>query len=143
MGSTLTTKSRETSVLKEVCQEIHRTGSVTEQQKVVLDSTFQKGSQQALALVEEGKVSRFKFQPSGRTVWVVKGRKGEYQVLPESMFCTCDDYYFRVMGEKRQLCYHLVAQHVAEALGKFHSSELTDSDYDAVTAKWRPSPPMG
>ena len=143
MGSTLTTKSRETSVLKEVCQEIHRTGSVTEQQKVVLANTFQKGSQQALALVEEGKVSRFKFQPSGRTVWVVKGRKGEYQVLPESMFCTCDDYYFRVMGEKRQLCYHLVAQHVAEALGKFHSSELTDSDYDAVTAKWRPSPPMG
>jgi len=56
--------------------------------------------------------------------------------MPESMFCTCDDYYFRVMDNKKQLCYHLVAQQIAEAMGQFSSSILSDADYAGVTSKW-------
>ena len=107
--------------------------------KDVLEKTFQKRSGQALVLVEDGKVSQLKFSPSGRIFWTVTGRKGEYQVLPESMFCTCDDYYFRVMGHKKQLCYHLIAQQLAEAMGKHRQDSLRDADYEAVTAKWKPS----
>ncbi len=106
--------------------------------KGVLEGTFQKRFQQALALVEQGKVRQFRFEPSGRRVWVVNGRKGEYQVVPDSMFCTCDDYYFRVIGHKRQLCYHLIAQFLAEAMGRFGRFSSEDGDYANFTAKWKP-----
>ncbi len=117
---------------------MHRTGTLTEKMKGVLDETFQKRSQQALDLVTGSKISRFNFSPSGRVVWIVSGRKGEYQVLPESMFCTCDDYYFRVMGRKKQLCYHLIAQQLAEAMGKHRQDSLRDTDYASFTSKWKP-----
>ncbi len=123
-------------VLREMSQELRRTHAVTEELKQTLSKVFQKRLSQALALVDAGKVTRYRFEPSGRTIWVVKGRKGEYQVMPESMFCTCDDYYFRVMDNKKQLCYHLVAQQIAEALGRVGESDLADSKYAEVTSKW-------
>ncbi len=129
---------RESSVLKEVCQKLRRTQAMNDELKSVLQGTFQKRFQQALALVEQGKVRQFKFEPSGRTVWVVNGRKGDYQVVPDSMFCTCDDYYFRVIGHKRQLCYHLIAQFLAEAMGRFGRFSSGDGDYANFTAKWKP-----
>jgi predicted nucleic acid-binding Zn finger protein len=68
-------------------------------------------------------------------VWVVTGRGRDYQVLPDSLFCTCDDYYFRVMEHKKQLCYHIIAQQLSEAMGKYDVKELTDSRYPEITSK--------
>jgi predicted nucleic acid-binding Zn finger protein len=118
-----------------VSQEVRRTHLLTEEQKRVLSKVFEKRFPPALALVEAKKVTNYRFKPSGRTLWVVKGRKGEYQVMPDSMFCTCDDYYFRVMDNKKQLCYHLVAQQIAEALGEYGVSDFADSRYPEVTSK--------
>ena len=129
-------KPAEVSVLRQISQELRRTHLLTESQRQVLSKVFEKRLPQALAIVEAGKVANYRFKPSGRTVWIVKGRKGEYQVMPESMFCTCDDYYFRVMDKKKQLCYHLVAQQIAEGLGKFVESDLADSKYPDVTSRW-------
>ena len=134
----MTPKPDEDLVLKQASQELLRTQKLTDEQKQVLSKVFDKRLSQALALVESRSVSKYWFKPSGRTVWAVKGRKGEYQVMPESMFCTCDDYYFRVMDNKKQLCYHLVAQKIAEALGQYNSSVLSDADYAEVTSKWNP-----
>jgi len=134
----VTPKPDEDLVLKQASQELLRTQKLTDEQKQVLSKVFDKRLSQALALVESRSVSKYWFKPSGRTVWAVKGRKGEYQVMPESMFCTCDDYYFRVMDNKKQLCYHLVAQKIAEALGQYNSSVLSDADYAEVTSKWNP-----
>ncbi len=109
-----------------------------------MSKVFEKRFPQALAIVEARKVTNYRFKPSGRTLWVVKGRKGEYQVMPDSMFCTCDDYYFRVMDNKKQLCYHLVAQQIAEALGQYGMLDFADSQYAEVTSKWSdPSYQMG
>ena len=129
-------KQDEDTVLKQVSQELRRTHVLTEEQKQTLSKIFEKRLAPALALVDARNVSSYHFKPSGRTIWIVKGRRGEYQVMPESMFCTCDDYYFRVMDNKKQLCYHLVAQQIAYALGQFDSSEMPDSGYTEVTAKW-------
>jgi len=96
---------------------------------------FRKRFPQALALVEGGKVRKYQFSPSRRTVWVVTGRGRDYQVLPDSLFCTCDDYYFRVMEHKKQLCYHIIAQQLSEAMGKYNVMELTDSRYPEITSK--------
>jgi predicted nucleic acid-binding Zn finger protein len=68
-------------------------------------------------------------------LWVVQGRRGEYQVIPESLFCTCDDYYFRVMANKKELCYHLVAQRIAEPLGKYQSFDLSDVRYTEISSR--------
>jgi predicted nucleic acid-binding Zn finger protein len=130
------TKPDEDIVLEHVSQELRRTHVLTEEQKETLSKVFEKRLPPALALVDARNVSSYRFKPSGRTIWIVKGRRGDYQVMPESMFCTCDDYYFRVMDNKKQLCYHLVAQQLAEALGKFESSEMADSSYAEATAQW-------
>lgn len=128
-------KPDEEIVLKQLAQELHRTHSLTEEQKQTLSRVFDKRLPPALALVEAGSITSYRFKPSSRTIWIVKGRKGDYQVMPESLFCTCDDYYFRVMDNKKQLCYHLVAQQIAEALGKFDASDQPDSRYAELTAK--------
>src|SRR5438034_5646517 len=131
-----TSKPAEDIVLRQVSEELRRTHLLTSEQKQALSKVFEKRFPQALAIVEARKVTSYRFKPSGRTLWVVKGSKGEYQVMPESMFCTCDDYYFRVMDNKKQLCYHLVAQQIAEALGRFDANVLSDSHYSEVTSKW-------
>jgi predicted nucleic acid-binding Zn finger protein len=129
-------KLDEDSALRQVSEDLRRTHTMTEEQKQTLSKIFEKRLPPALALVEAKSVSSYRFKPSGRTIWIVKGRKGDYQVMPESMFCTCDDYYFRVMDNKKQLCYHLVAQQIAEALGQFSISDLPDSRYAEVASKW-------
>jgi len=105
----------------------------------MLEKTFNKNFVEAMKLVEQNRVKLVTFAPSGRAVWVVTGRRKEYQIVPQSMFCTCDDYYFRVMGKKKQLFYHLIAQHLAEALGSQGRSEFVDSNYATFTAKWKPT----
>jgi predicted nucleic acid-binding Zn finger protein len=66
---------------------------------------------------------------------VVTGRGRDYQVLPDSSFCTCDDYYFRVMERKKQLCYHIIAQQLSVAMSKDNAIEMTDSRYPEITSK--------
>src|SRR5713101_8892241 len=104
----------------------------------MLEKTFDKNFVEAMKLVDQNRVKLVTFAPSGRVVWVVTGRRKEYQVVPRSMFCTCDDYYFRVMGRKKLLCYHLIAQHLAEALGLQSRSDLVDADYADFTTQWKP-----
>ena len=125
----------ENRVLKDACQEIGRTKVLSDDQTQTLTTVFQKRFQQALVLVEGGKVRKYEFSPSGRTVWVVAGRGRDYQVLPDSLFCTCDDYYFRVMEHKRQLCYHIIAQQLSVAMSKHSAIETTDSRYSEITSK--------
>ena len=132
----MTPKPSEDSVLKQVSEELRRKHTLTEGQKQILTKVFEKRLPPALALVEGKKVANYNFRPSGRTVWMVRGRKGEYQVIPESTFCTCDDYYFRVMDNKKQLCYHIVAQQIAEALGQYDASDLSDARYTEIISKW-------
>src|SRR5438132_6827375 len=139
-----TSKPTEDIVVRQVSEELRRTHLLTNAQKQALSKVFEKRFPKALAIVEARKVTNYRFTPSGRTLWVVKGRKGEYQVMPDSMFCTCDDYYFRVMDNKKQLCYHLVAQQIAEALGQYGVLDFADSQYAEVTSKWSdPSYQMG
>ena len=94
---------------------------------------FTKG----LELASSRRVRRYEFKPSGRVVWVVEGRTNKYQVIPDLPFCYCDDYYFRVMDKKRGLCYHIIAQRIAEALHQFQILHKNDSQYSSITDRWR------
>ncbi len=137
-GSGSKEDKKEESVLREACQQIRRARVISDETRNLLVKTFDKNFVEAMKLVDHSRVTQAKFAPSGRVIWVVMGRKKDYQVVPQSMFCTCDDYYFRVMGRKKQLCYHLIAQHLAEALDKQSQSDLADAEYTAFTARWKP-----
>ena len=128
----------ENRILKNACREISAARQLSDDQKQTLTDVFQKRFQQALDLADRGNVQKYQFSPSGRTLWVVKGRGRDYQVLPDNSFCTCDDYYFRVMENKKQLCYHVIAQSLSEATGKYLVTEMTDARYSEITSRLTP-----
>ena len=142
-GTSSKEDKHEENTLKQACQQIRHAGTISDELKLSMVKSFDKKFDEAMKLVDQGRVRQVSFTPSGRTVWVVKGRKKDYQVVPQSMFCTCDDYYFRVMGHKKQLCYHLIAQHLAEALGMHGRTDLVDSEYAGFTEKWKPKVDSG
>ena len=132
--------AKELTAIESVCQDIASSHRLTDSQRDRLEEQFGDRFKNALELVEKRKVHRYRFKPSGRTIWAVTGRKGVYQVIPETNFCNCDDYYFRVMDGKRALCYHIIAQKVASALEIYETSDLPDTAYSKATERWRTGP---
>jgi predicted nucleic acid-binding Zn finger protein len=128
---------KELTVIETVCERLASSHKLADSQRARLKEQFGDRFKNALEIVEKRKVHRYGFKPSGRTIWAVRGRKAVYQVIPETNFCNCDDYYFRVMDGKRALCYHIIAQKVASALGRYESSDLQDTEYSKITEQWR------
>ena len=131
---------KELTAIETACQRMASSHKLADSQRAGLEEQFGDRFKNALELVEKRKVHRYQFKPSGRTIWAVKGRKGVYQVISETNFCNCDDYYFRVMDGKRALCYHIIAQKVAFALGRYETSDLRDTQYSKITQQWRTRP---
>ena len=70
-------------------------------------------------------------------VWVVVGQLSEYQILPESGYCDCNDFYFRVVDGEAGLCYHLLGQRLSEALEEFEVVKESDDFYEPLMEEWR------
>jgi len=131
------TTKRETAAVERACNEIRSTGRLSEKTRMKLLKLFSKRFENAMTLVDKNRVKKYMFKPSGRVIWTVLGRKGEYQVIPETNFCNCDDYYFRVIDREKTLCYHIIAQRFAEALGRYTIQKLPDRAYSSITEKWK------
>ena len=86
--------------------------------------------------VRAGRVKLYLFEPSGRQRWVVVGRHGEYLILPDSGYCSCHDFFFRVMSGEKPTCYHLVAVKLARERGRYVVVKEKDSEHDALMNKW-------
>ncbi len=127
----------ENELMEEAYEELVSHHELSPRLKEALEKMFGERFTNGWELANAKKVRRYGFKPSGRVVWVVQGRKSKYQVIPDIPFCYCDDYYFRVMDKKRGLCYHIIAQHIAEALNKFEEISKKDSQYSNITARWR------
>jgi len=127
----------ENQLMNEAFRELKSNRRLSESLSAEVDKVFGDRFRNGWQLAKSGKVRRYQFRPSERLVWVVEGRKGEYQVMPDIPFCYCDDYYFRVMDRKRGLCYHIIAQRISEALGQYRRTLKKDSQYSAVTSRWR------
>ena len=127
----------ENELMDEAFAELKSRHVLSSELKDRLLRTFGDRFTNGLKLANSRRVRRYEFKPSRRVVWVVKGRTNEYQIIPDLPFCYCDDYYFRVMDRKRGLCYHIVAQRIAEALDKFQTVHKSDLQYSAVTDRWR------
>jgi len=103
----------------------------------LLSKVFDKRFEKAYKSVKEDRVKKYVFHPSGRVVWIVVGRERDYQIMPVADFCTCDDFYFRVINHETDLCYHIIAQKLADALNVFEEIKESDELYDALMKDWR------
>lgn len=127
----------ENDLMQEAFNELRSRGELCTLIKDKLEKMFGERFANGFQLANSGRVRQYTFKPSGRIVWTVEGRKSEYQIIPDIPFCYCDDYYFRVMDRKRGLCYHVIAQRVAEALNRFNQITKNDREYSKVTDRWR------
>lgn len=83
----------------------------------------------ALILVNKKKIKKYIFKPSNVERWVVEGKTGKYIVLP-NLFCQCEDFYISVIiKKKKEKCYHLIAQSIAEQLKNYDEILLSDDKY--------------
>ena len=133
-------KPSEVAVLRKICDEARTEGQVTGAHLTQLREAFGPRFTRAWEAVTGGRVKRYLFRPSGRVVWVVVGREREYLIKPAADFCPCDDFYYRVMDREAHLCYHLIAQKVAEALKQYDPVEEDDELYETLMAEWRAAP---
>ena len=98
---------------------------------------YEKRFIRALRAVEEGRVIKYNFEPSGTTKWIVRGQRREYLVIPQ-VFCTCRSFYHSVVIDREiSMCYHLLAQQIAEIREQFKSIESTDAERRKMSAELR------
>ena len=129
--------SEERRVLEGICDELRTSRELTRAQWERLRTALGERFDKAWRAVEGHRVKRYVFEPSDRTAWIVVGRESEYQVLPASGYCDCNDFYFRVVDGEAGLCYHLTAQRLAKALGAYDEVREDDEFYEGLMAEWR------
>jgi predicted nucleic acid-binding Zn finger protein len=129
--------SREIKCLKAACEEAELRGTLTEEHRDSLEKMFGSRFLNAWRAVDERRVKKYIFKPSGRVLWIVVGRGRDYLIMPAANFCSCDDFYFNVIDHKIRLCYHLIAQRLAESLKAYDTIEEEDSFYDILMREWR------
>ncbi|MHA1480365.1 MAG: hypothetical protein ACTSQZ_02935 [Candidatus Thorarchaeota archaeon] len=91
----------------------------------------------ALRSVEEKRVLKYIFKPSSSTTWIVRGRRREYLVIPET-YCTCRSFYQEVViSREAKMCYHLLAQKIAEIRNLHLVIESSDAERRKLAVEWR------
>ena len=91
----------------------------------------------ALRVVEENKVEKYQFKPSGTITWIVKGRSRQYLVIPK-VYCTCRSFYQEVViSRENNMCYHLLAQQIAELRDQYELVDSTDTQRRKLYVDWR------
>jgi len=131
----------ESGALEGICEEIKKSGKISDEHLDRLTALFGSRFLKAWRTIRDNRVKKYVFKPSGRIVWIVVGRERDYLVMPDSLFCSCDDFYFHVMGKKAYLCYHLISQRLAEALGRYDEIVESDELYDILMREWKRAMP--
>ncbi len=88
----------------------------------------------AVEAVLAGCVKECRFVPSGRKVITVVGRLGDEFIDPEKPYCSCSNFYFRVLGGREETCYHLLSYKIAAKTGRVDVVEFSDEEYGPYLA---------
>jgi len=134
------TEKSERTIFQEIYGELKKTKCLTDNHKKKLIRAFDTRFENAYKAIMSGKIKKYIFIPSERVVWGVVGKDGMYQILPRANFCSCNDFYFRVIGHVVFMCYHLIAQKLAEALDKNVIVKENDEKYEPLMSKLREVP---
>jgi len=135
------TDNSEIETLNTICRKAKATGKLSGEDINELYELFGQRFTKALDALKENRVKKYVFKPSSRVVWIVVGRERDYLIMPEAEYCTCDDFYFRVLDKKIHMCYHLFSQKIAQNLGWFETIETNDEDYDMLMDEWKKATP--
>ena len=130
-------ENSEIDIINTICREAKKEGKLTGKNLTKLYEIFGQRFTKAFEALKEGRVKRYNFKPSGRTVWIVVGKERDYLLMPEAEFCSCDDFYFRVLDKEIHLCYHLLAQKLASILGWYETIEEHDELYGSLMEEWK------
>jgi predicted nucleic acid-binding Zn finger protein len=127
----------EIEILKRICRDLAQEHKIKPSEFEKLSTVFGQRFTKAWEALESKRVKKYVFNPSSRVVWIVVGKGRDYLIMPAVDFCTCNDFYFRVMNRQIHLCYHLIGQKLAEALKKYDSYEEDDELYEALMKEWK------
>jgi len=125
----------ETEILASICETIRIEGSVSNIHVDQLVAKFGQRVQKALEALNESRIKKYVFTPSGRTVWIVVGKERDYLVMPSIDYCSCDDFYYQF--DHGHVCYHIIAQKLAEATKRFDLFEDDDQFFDILIREWK------
>ncbi len=75
-------------------------------------------------------MKRHVFRPSGRIIYSVVGRGGDEFLDPVKNYCSCSDYFFRVLGGKEEYCYHLLSYKIASEGKRLDEITFDDEEYE-------------
>jgi len=130
-------KNSEVNILRNICKKAKKEGKLTGKNLTKLYEVFGQRFIKAFEALKENRVKKYVFKPSGTIVWIVVGKERDYLLMPEAEFCTCDDFYFRVLDREVHLCYHLIAQKIANILKWYDALEERDELYDSLMKEWK------
>ena len=83
----------------------------------------------AIDTVLAGGVKECRFLPSGKRLRAVGGKFGDEFVDPAKPYCSCSNFYFRVLGGREETCYHLISYMIAAKSGRVDVIEFSDEEY--------------
>ena len=130
-------KNSEIGILHVICKEAKAEGKLSGKNLTKLYEIFGQRFTRAFEALKENRVKKYVFKPSGTIVWIVVGKERDYLLMPEAEFCTCDDFYFRVLDREVHLCYHLIAQKIANILKWYDALEERDELHDSLMKEWK------
>lgn len=130
-------KTLELETLEQICRKAATAKRIEVVDIEKLAAAFGQRFTKASEAVKGKRVKKYIFKPSNRVVWIVVGKRQDYLIMPAADFCTCDDFYFRVMDKQIHLCYHLIAQKLAETLENYDPYEEEDELYNVLMKEWK------
>jgi predicted nucleic acid-binding Zn finger protein len=98
-------------------------------EKVTELAKFGRKFEKAIDTVLVGGVKECRFLPSGRRIFSVVGTQGDEFIDPERPYCSCSNFFFRVMGGREELCYHLLSYEIAVKTGRVAVVKFGDDEY--------------
>ena len=128
---------REHLTLEQILRDLRISREISSQNWQRLRNTFGDRFEKAWKLVTENRIKKYVFEPSGRTLWVAIGQNAEYLIYSNAGYCSCSDFYFRVLDHEKAYCYHLLAQKMAEALNHYDLVEEEDEAYQPLLEIWK------
>lgn len=130
-------ENAELETLRLTCRQAASDKRISKSNLEKLSAAFGQRFERAKDAIKGKRVKKYTFKPSGRVVWIVVGKQRDYLIMPAADFCTCNDFYYRVMDKRIHLCYHMLAQKLAEALGTYDRYEEPDELHDVLMKEWR------
>ena len=123
--------------LKRVLRDLRISKEISRQNWQHLRNVFGDRFDKAWKLVTEKRVKKYVFKPSGRILWIAIGQNAEYLIYSNASYCSCSDFYFRVLDHEKAYCYHLLAQKITESLNYYDLVEEEDEAYESLFEIWK------